>query len=135
VTPPRIWDRDLTSRERRGLADLLARSPGLWPFGIVMGEMGLDGAIDACRDPNLITQAAADSLREAHYPPAACLPSYPDVLTILMGVRLKRRLDVKNRLTLQAEAKRQGLTLKEAQYALRLAALHGDAPAYEALKP
>jgi len=134
VIPPRIWDRDFTPRERRGLADLLRRSPGLWPFGIVAGAMGLDAAVEACRDPSLLTPAATDKLREARYPPDSCLPGYSDILIILMGVRLWRCLSVRHhRPTVQTTAERYGLTLKDAQHALRLVAVHRNAPAYEAL--
>lgn len=130
---PRTWDCDLTPQERQDLVGLSSQSPGLWPFGIVAGLMGLDGAVDACADPTLIAMDAADKLREVHYPVASCLPSQEDALAILMGLRLRARMAKKRRPPLQRIAKGLGMELKDAQYALRVLHAHATTPAYEAL--
>jgi hypothetical protein len=94
--------------------------------------MGLDGAVDACRDPSLIVMAAADKLRAANYPPEACLPSQDDILAILMGIRLRARMrPQRKRPPLQRVARGLGLDLKTAQAALRLLHAHATTPAYE----
>ena len=129
---PRTWGEDLTARERLDLVDLLQRSPGLWPFGIVAGTAGLDQAVDACDDHTLITMNAADKLRAASYPVETCLPAQADVLAILMGIRLRARMHPEGRRpTLQSVARKLGLDLKAAQAALRTLHDHSTTPAYE----
>lgn len=132
---PRTWGRDLTARERLDLVDLLQRSPGLWPFGIVAGTAGLDQAVDACDDHTLITMDAADKLRAASYLVEACLPAQADVLAILMGIRLCARMhpEVRRgpRPTLAHLARGLGLNLTTAQAALRTLHDHSTTPAYE----
>jgi len=126
---PRTWHQDLTPRERRNLVDLLSQSPGLWPFGIVAGIMGLDAAVDACETGN-ISMAAAEKLREACYPTTKVLPLVAEAHALLMGLRLRcRRADDKV-VPLQSIAKRLGVTLKEAQYALRVFHAHAVTPGY-----
>lgn len=126
---PRTWGCDLTTRERQDLVDLLSQSPGLWAFGIVAGTMGLDGAVDACRDPSLITMNVADKLRAAHYQPESCLPAQADILALLVGIRLQARMrpQRKRRPPLQRVARGLGLDLKTAQGALRALATHTSA--------
>ena len=134
---PRTWGCDLTKRERRDLVTALSQSPGLWPFGIAAGIAGLDQAVDFCRDPSLITMNVADKLRAASYKPEACLPSQATVLDILMAIRLWSRMDRHGAggraKPLEQIAEDFGITLQEAQGALRVLHAHNSTPAYEAL--
>lgn len=131
---PRTRGCDLTTRERQDLIDLLAQSPGLWPFGIAAGIAGLDQAVDFCRDPSLITMNVATKLREALYTPETCLPAQADIHAILMGLRLRARMrpQKKDNPPLQRVARGLGLDLKTAQAALRTLHTH-TAAVYEAL--
>lgn len=126
---PRTWGCDLTKRERQDLVDLLSQSPGLWAFGITAGIMGLDGAVDACRDPSLITMNVVDKLRAVHYQPESCLPAQEDIFAILMGIRLRARMrpQQKKRPPLQRVARGLGLDIKTAQSALRTLNVHTSA--------
>ena len=135
---PRTWASDLTARERRELSDLLLQSPGLLPFTVAAGIMGIDGAVDACRDPSLIATDVVDKLRAAGYRDVtAALPYHQDILAILMGIRLRVSMDKQGRhgaaRPLQVTAREFGMTLPEAQDTLRILYAHAPAPAYEAM--
>jgi hypothetical protein len=81
-------DNALIEAERAELR-VLMRAPALWPLQIVAGELGLDAAVEACREPTSLPANVRALLVDAAYDPASCLPLYSDVRALLVGARVR----------------------------------------------
>lgn len=116
---------DLRKMEQGMLIDVL-RVPALWPLQLLVGEVGLARALKACEDAELPAEAA-EAFAACDYT-AADLPVWEDAQWIVPAVRLKiaRRYRQRRKAeSLQASAARVGLTLREAQKALRILDRYG----------
>jgi len=115
----------LTDLELDDLQQLLVRSPGLWPFGVVCGEVGVPLAVEACRTGEIPPGARA-RLLAANYQPGSSLPAHRDIVMLLWGVRIHRKLAYSR--PLHVVVKRVGLSMTQVRDCLRLLACHDSAP-------
>jgi len=103
----------LTKREMRLLEGAL-RSPALWAFAVVAGEMGLHGAIQAC-ETGEITDAALARLTEGRWT-TKHLPPREKAEQVILAVVIKARMR-KGR-CIEEIAGKLGATRLEAMHAL-----------------
>jgi hypothetical protein len=106
---------DLTRLEQEALTRAL-RAPALWPLALLAGEVGFDQAVEACAHYE-VPDAAVAAFEACAYR-AEDLPSYSDVIEMIQGVRLKLAWQPRSE-PLQTAARRVGLSVQDAQAALR----------------
>jgi len=84
---PVVRDADLTDAERRYLERVL-QAPALWPFQVVAGALGLDGAVEACRTRDLPAEVTT-KLLAGGWTVERSIPSYEDVTAMLLAVKVE----------------------------------------------
>jgi hypothetical protein len=115
-------------RQFEAFRDLLIQSPGLWPLSLVVAEVGVEKAIEACRDPSRIPAKVQEELAKAGYSNLDhVLPSADDVRALVVAIVVQHQRAERQK-PLKTIARDMGVALKYVQRCLRLLATHQATP-------
>ena len=121
---PRVRHAEFGEGDRSHLRRLL-EAPALWPFAVLVGEMGLDAAVDACVEREAIPEEYVDLLRQGGWN-VYHLPRHESIVAALWAVRFVARQKGKKGREAPAETARAlGATHQEGQAALRILESYG----------
>lgn len=124
VVIPAFRQADLDSSDWRHVDCLLA-APSLWALQLLASKVGLDAAVEACRDQDALCDEHVAVLRVGSYEPRH-LPAHDIVTAALLGCRVRRQLDKLIRgeykgktIPLQLVTQAMGIELVDARVAQR----------------
>lgn len=112
----------LSKKEKRAVLESI-RAPALWSFQLLAGEIGFDRAVECCSS-RIVPEEAEPAFQACAYQ-ARDLPDPDDLAEIIKAVRVKLTWSP-NKEALQTAARRVGLTLREAQAALKVYREYGS---------